>query len=161
MDSRADLLSRAVREHPVVVEPRTGHRCSNGAHAHLGDGRLACWSVPSGRGEGDDPVGCAVDAELVGQPVPTHVAARWSGGRATGSTRSPSFWELWCATEVLAKLADVPMVVLAGAGPVTASPVRRNQVEVHWVVRRFDDLVVAQGLSWALSTSELRTAELT
>ena len=154
MDSRADLLSRAVREHPVVVEARTGHRCSDGAHAHLGDGRLACWPAPWVRCEGDHPVGHAVDAEQVRQPVPTHVAARWSSGGAAGSTRSRGFWELWCATEVLAKLADVPMVVLAGAGPVTSSPVRRNRVEVHWVVRRFDDVVVAQGLSWA-------TAEVT
>ena len=155
MDSRAELLSRAVREHPVVVEAPTGHRCSGGAHAHLGDGRLVCWTVPTVRGEGVPPVGRAVDAELVGQPVPTHVAARWSAGRATGSARSPGFWELWCATEVLAKLADVPMVVLAGAGPVTSTPVRRNQVEVHWVVRRFDDVVVAQGLSWALRSAEV------
>ncbi|GAA2742804.1 hypothetical protein GCM10009868_14200 [Terrabacter aerolatus] len=157
MQARADLLSRAVREHPVVIEARDGHRCDGGTHSHLADGRVVCWVLPAaGLRDADDvcvddlPAARAVDAELSRQAVPPTVAARWqAGGEALDAQR---FWDRWCATEVLAKLADVPMVVLVGGPPVTSSPVRRHGVEVHWLVRRVADVVVAQGLSWATTT---------
>ncbi len=157
MDTRADRLSRAVREHLLVIEARVDHRCQGGAHSYLADGRVVCWVVPPGRRPGpagdvsvdDAPVAHAVDAELGRQPVPTWVASRW---RPHGAMDPQRFWDLWCATEVLAKLADVPMVVLVAGAPVTSSPVRRDGLEVHWVIRRVADVVVAQGLAWATTT---------
>lgn len=153
MEARADLLSRVVREHPVVIEARAAHRCIGGTHSHLADGRVVCWVLPvtgsrtmDGVCVDDLPTAHAVDAELALQPVPERVASRWDAGGAVDPRR---FWDRWCATEVLAKLADVPMVVLVGGEPVTASPVRRHGLEVHWTVRRVADVVVAQGLSWA------------
>ncbi len=157
MDARADLLARAVREHPVVIEARAAHRCDAGSHSYLADGRVVCWVLPSRWGPvgpataggvrvGDAPAAGALDAELGRQPVPRTVASRWE---AHGSADPRRFWDLWCATEVLAKLADVPMVVLVAGAPVTSSPVRRDGLEVHWVVRCVADVVVAQGLAWA------------
>jgi len=155
MDTRADRLSRAVRDHPPVIGPRAGHRCRAGAHSYLGDGRVVCWVVPSLPGPAGDgtavggtdlPLAHAVDAELAGQRVPASVASRWRVAAAADPGR---FWDLWCATEVLAKLADVPMVLLVRRGPVTASPVRWEHVDVHWLVQRVGDVVVAHGLSWA------------
>ena len=146
MDTRADRLSEAVRDHPLVIEERTGHRCVAGAHSYLADGRVVCWVLPSDAQTHDPSLGHAVDAELARQPVPLSVKARWG---ATVVGERDRFWDLWCATEVLAKLADTPMVVLARRGPVTASPVSRSGVEVHWLVRRVDDVVVAHGMSWA------------
>jgi len=156
MDTRADRLSRAVREHGLLIEARLDHRCEAGAHSYLADGRVVCWVVPPGRrpvaeavGADDPPVAHAVDAEHGRQPVPPWVASRW---QAQGAGDPQRFWDLWCATEVLAKLADVPMVVLVAGVPVTSSPVRRDGLEVHWVVRRVADVVVAQGLAWTTTT---------
>ena len=150
MPTRADRLAAAVRDHPLVIEERAGHRCDAGAHSYLADGRVVCWVLPS-LGQPHDPaVGHAVDGELEDQPMPSSVRARW-GGAAAGERRR--FWELWCATEVLAKLADIPMVLLARQSPVTTSPVSRSGVEVHWIVRRVDDVVVAHGMSWTTTTS--------
>lgn len=152
MDTRADRLARAVRDHPLVVEERAGHRCVAGAHSYLADGRVVCWVLPpwSGSGAPADPeVGHAVDAELVLQRVPPSLGERWGGGVAQAPE---DFWDRWCATEVLAKLADVPMVLLARQGPVTRTPARLSGVEVHWLVRRVDDVVVAHGMSWATTT---------
>ncbi|MGO4600059.1 hypothetical protein [Terrabacter sp. 2RAF25] len=146
MDTRADRLARAVRDHPLVIEERTDHRCVAGAHSYLADGRVVCWVLPA-RPSTDEPAQAhAVDAELATQPVPPRLRARWSEALEGGTDR---FWALWCATEVLAKLADEPMVMLVHRAPVTASPVSRGGVEVHWLVRRVDDVVVAHGLSWA------------
>ncbi len=152
MDTRADRLAAAVRDHPLVVEDRAGHRCVAGAHSYLADGRVVCWVLParahpSGPAGGSDPaVGYAVDAEMSLQAVPPAVGARWDAAVAGSRDR---FWELWCATEVYAKLADLPMVLLARQSPVTDSPVRGPGVEVRWVVRRVADVVVAHGMSWA------------
>ncbi len=96
----------------------------------------------------DLPLAHAVDAELAGQRVPASVASRWRVAAADPG----QFWDLWCATEVLAKLADVPMVLLVRRGPVTASPVRRGHVDVHWLVQRVGDVVVAHGISWATTS---------
>ncbi|NUQ31244.1 MAG: hypothetical protein HOP99_00215 [Dermatophilaceae bacterium] len=149
MDTRADRLAAAVRDHPLVVEERAGHRCASGAHSYLADGRVVCWVLPS-PAPGHDPASAhAVVAELALQPVPTTVRARW--GENAGP-EPEDFWHRWCATEVLAKLADVPMVLLAREAPVTTSPVRRAGAEVHWLVRRVDDIVVAHGMSWATTT---------
>ena len=150
MDARADRLARAVRDHPPVLEVRTDHRCGPrgraGAHSYLADGRVVCWVLPSFAEAVDPPLAHAVDAELALQRVPPSVRGRWRSAEVTHPVR---FWELWCATEVLAKLADVPMVLLARREPVTDSPVRRAGVEVHWLVHHVDDVVVAHGLSWA------------
>lgn len=153
MDTRADRLVRAVRDHPLVIEERTDHRCVAGAHSYLADGRAVCWVLPA-RPSADDPARAhAVDAELSLQPVPPRLRERWSGALTEGTDR---FWALWCATEVLAKLADVPMVLLAHGAPVTASPVTRSGIEVHWLVHRVDDVVVAHGLSWATVVDQTR-----
>lgn len=159
MDIRADRLSRAVREHQLVIEARVDHRCEGGAHSYLADSRVVCWVVPPGCRPvaaedvcvDDAPAGHAIDAEQGRQPVPAWVASRW---QAHGAMDPQRFWDLWCATEVLAKLADVPMVVLVAEAPVTSSPVRRDGLEVHWLVRRVADVVVAQGFAWA-STAQV------
>ncbi|WP_256796049.1 hypothetical protein [Terrabacter sp. Ter38] len=156
MLSRADRLGRAVRDHPVVIEARAGHRCDGGVHSYLGDGRVVCWDVPApdaGR-RGTDPdgwLGVAVDAEIRGHTPSPHVVARWG----LETTAPEQFWEMWCATEVLAKLADVPMVLLARQGPVISGPVRRGQLEVHWVARHVGDVVVAHGMAWATTTRDV------
>jgi hypothetical protein len=152
MDTRADRLARAVRDHPLVVEERAGHRCVAGAHSYLADGRVVCWVLPPASGPGgpaDARVAHAVDAELALQAVPPSVRGRWG---ESVDAEPEDFWHRWCATEVLAKLAEVPMVLLARQGPVTTSPVRRSGVEVHWLVRRVDDVVVAHGMSWTTTT---------
>jgi hypothetical protein len=101
---------------------------------------------------GDPPLAHAVDAELALQSVPSGVASRWRG---KGFADEGQFWELWCATEVLAKLADVPVVVLVRRGPVTTSPAHRGHLEVQWLVQRMGELVVVHGLSWATTTPEV------
>lgn len=155
MTGRADLLAQAVRNHPVVIEARLTHRCAGGVgvHSYLGDGRVACWVVPGDPAA--DPahppaVGWAVDAEVVTGPVPLHVAARWHVRDADDPER---FWRHWCATEVLAKLADVPVVLLLRDGPVTLTPARRGTLEVHWMGHRVDDVMVVHGMAWATITS--------
>ena len=169
MDTRADRLSRAVRDHPLVIEARVAHRCEGGSHSYLGDGRVVCWVVPSvpvparaglsggdaasgnreDVGVTDPPLAHAVDAELAAQTVPSSVESRW---RAAGPADAGRFWDQWCATEVLALLADVPMVVLVRRGAVTSSPGHWGQLEVHWLVRRLGDVVVAHGLAWTNTT---------
>ncbi|MEO7447202.1 MAG: hypothetical protein ABI336_02915 [Humibacillus sp.] len=171
MPGRADRLAHAVRDHPVLVGPRSGHACADGAHSYLGDGRLVCWEVPTSEAEDDPVAGRAVDAELVRQRLPDRVGARWSRQDA----EPDAFWLQWCATEVLAKLADIPMVTLVHAGPVTASPVRLGPVEVHWVAHHLTDpgqaasdgspprpevnpgsgVVVVYGFAWAATTPAL------
>jgi hypothetical protein len=160
MTARADLLSRVVRDHPVVIEARLDHRCRGGAgagvHSYLGDGRMACWVVPpaavTGPAEADPPVGWAVDAEVVTQPVPLRVGARWEEHDAADPEQ---FWRHWCATEVLAKLADVPVVLLLRDGPVMVTPVRRGPLEVHWAAQRVGDVLVVHGLGWTSRPTQL------
>jgi hypothetical protein len=167
MSARAQLLARAVRTHPVVIEERGAHRCAGGVHSYLGDGRVVCWQPSpdafvstddSGdAGDHDRPVGWAIDAELRSQPVPVHVAARWreAGAAAQQPGAAERFWPLWCATEALAKLADVPMVVLLRSGPVTASPARRDGLEMHWMVTRTSGVVVVHAAAWTTTTPSL------
>ena len=160
MTARADLLARAVRDHPVVIEARLAHRCrgdaGTGVHSYLGDGRMACWVVPpaaaGGAAEADPPAGCAVDAEVVTQPVPARAQARWHGYDAEDPEQ---FWRHWCATEVLAKLADVPVVLLLRDGPVTVTPVHRGPLEVHWAAHRVRDVMVVHGMAWADRPAQL------
>lgn len=151
MDDRAVRLAQAVRDHPVVVDERASHHCVGGAHSYLGDGRVVCWVVPGGPGGLDGAVGVAVDAELSAQRVPPGVERRWT--EAAGDP--DRFWSLWCATEVVAKLGDVPMVVLAHGRPVVSSPVRTAGLEVYWAVRRVEAVVVAQGVAWATTTDDV------
>jgi hypothetical protein len=89
-----------------------------------------------------DGVRFAVDAELAAQPVPHHLERRWRG-RWGGHS---SFWDAWCASEVCAKLADVPIVVLAAAGPVGCSPVTIDRHTVTYAVEHHDDMVLAYGV---------------
>ncbi|WP_374968544.1 hypothetical protein [Terrabacter sp. BE26] len=152
---RADRLARAVRDHPPVIAARAGHRCRAGAHSYLADGRVVCWVLPEPESPHDRPLAHAVDAELALQPVPPGIDARW---RLAGIPTRGRFWELWCATEILAKLADVPMVLLARRAPVTCSPVVGPRVEIHHVVTRVGEVVVAHGLAWA-TTSEAGPAQ--
>jgi len=69
------------------------------ARSHLSDGRVVAWTGPV-----DTPV--AVDAEI-DRPVPPALAARH--GEA-------GFWERWTRLECLAKLTDVPVVLLQRDG---------------------------------------------
>ncbi|GAA2025987.1 hypothetical protein GCM10009740_14660 [Terrabacter terrae] len=152
---RADRLARAVRDHPPVIGVRADHRCRSGAHSYLADGRVVCWVLPEQESPHDRPLAHAVDAELSRQPVPPGIDARW---RVAGIPTSGRFWELWCATEILAKLADVPVVLLARRAPVTGSPVVDAGLEIHHVVTRMDEVVVAHGLAWA-TTAEAGPAQ--
>ena len=69
------------------------------ARSHLSDGRVVAWTGPVERA-------VAVDAEIE-RPVPSALAARH--GEA-------GFWERWTRLECLAKLTDVPVVLLQRAG---------------------------------------------
>lgn len=96
----AEWLQQAVRQQPAVFtasgEP---HACTERTHSRLADGRLLCWR-PSG------PAGHiqAIDAEIVGQPVPLALARR-------AATEDPNvFWPLWTRAEVRAKLHGIPIV---------------------------------------------------
>ena len=83
-----------------------------------------------------------MDAEMAGQPVPPHLERRWRGGWES----HPTFWDAWCATEVCAKLLDIPIVVLASRGPVGPSPVSLGEHTVTYAVERRGDLVIAFGV---------------
>lgn len=139
----AALLSAAVADHPVVVEPRTLHTCRGGAHSRVADGRLVCWAPPS---DAMSALPVAVDAEMRGQPVPPHLARRWS-------TDEPALvWPRWCATEVVAKLTHTPVVLLLNHPTGQPSPTRHGDVEVHWVVSCVTDLFVAYGVAHTVAS---------
>ncbi|MGL5865284.1 MAG: hypothetical protein ACRCYX_05330 [Dermatophilaceae bacterium] len=104
----AARLVRAVIRHPPSVGPAAGHRCPGGTHSRTADGRVVCWSVPPADGER-----VAVDAECVGAASPPALARRWSIG--------DGFEAAWTATEVVAKLTDIPVLLLARHGPVLTS----------------------------------------
>ena len=129
-------LAAAMRT-PLVIERAADHRCTRGTHSRVADGRIVCWSPERG-----DREAYAVDAEIVGQPVPPHLEARWGGLWAAHE----SFWGAWCASEVCAKLWDVPVVALAARGPVASSPVTLGSQTVTYAVRQEGDLVVAFGV---------------
>lgn len=69
------------------------------ARSHLSDGRVVAWTGPV------EPA-VAVDAEI-DRPVPPALAARHGEQR---------FWERWTRLECLAKLTDVPVVLLQRDG---------------------------------------------
>lgn len=66
--------------------------------SHLSDGRVVAWAGPPGR--------VAIDAEIE-REVPPALA------RTHGPDR---FWERWTRLECVAKLADVPVVLLQRQG---------------------------------------------
>lgn len=72
------------------------------ARSHLSDGRVVAWTGPTGPGA----PAVAVDAEI-DRPVPAALAARHGAA---------GFWERWTRLECLAKLTDVPVVLLQRAG---------------------------------------------
>lgn len=121
-----------------------------GAHSYLGDGRVVCWVVPTTSAadpeDGGPPGGWALDAEVATAPVPRHIGARW---QASTGDDPELFWRAWCATEVLAKLAEVPVVLLVRAGPFLVTPVTRPPFEVHWLARPVRDVMVVHGMAWA------------
>lgn len=69
------------------------------ARSHLSDGRVVAWTGPVGA------VG-AIDAEI-DRPVPPAMAARHGDA---------DFWERWTRLECIAKVTDVPVVLLQRAG---------------------------------------------
>lgn len=113
-------------DHPVRRYAHL-HRCAEGTHSRLADGSTLCWRTPQ------DVWTYALDGELEGQPVPRLLARRW------GTGDPGEFWPRWVVAEVVAKLTDTPVLVLAarGAVPVPAG------LEV--VLAREDDVVVARG----------------
>jgi len=133
----AGVRLREAMRTPLVVEPAATHTCTGGTHSRVADGRVVCWSPPARRGQAH-----AVDAEIATQVVPPHLGRRWRG--LVGA--HDSFWSAWCATEVCAKLLDVPIIVLAAQGPVGASPATVDDRTVTYAVRREGDLVVALGI---------------
>ncbi|MGL5816065.1 MAG: hypothetical protein ACRCZD_17455 [Phycicoccus sp.] len=136
----AARLCRAVVRHPPDIGPAAGHHCAGGTHSRAGDGRIVCWSAPTVHGER-----IAVDAECVDAAPPRALAWYWSrllpgdalGGPADDSAAGPpasatslapggsegrspgGFTSVWTATEVVAKLTDTPVLLLARRGPVT------------------------------------------
>lgn len=122
---------------PLVIERAADHACTRGTHSRIADGRVVCWSPP----RGDDDV-YAVDAEIAAQPMPPHLELRWRGLWDAHD----SFWAAWCASEVCAKLWDIPIVVLAARSPVGSSPVTLAGHTVTYAVRHEGDLVVALGV---------------
>ncbi|MFC7491568.1 MULTISPECIES: hypothetical protein [unclassified Knoellia] len=142
MTDLADARLLEAMRSPLVVEPAASHTCTGGAHSRLADGRIVCWSPPAHEGQTR-----AVDAEIAAQPVPTHLRRRWRGLWDAHD----SFWSAWCATEICAKLGEVPIIVLAARGPVGASPVTIDGREVTYAVRQEGDLVVAYGVSTTTS----------
>ena len=83
----------------------------------------------------------AVDAERAHQPVPPAL------GRSWGSDDPAQVWPRWCATEVVAKLTDVPVVMLLRDAAVLTSPHVLDGRAVHWLVHEVDGVVVAHGMS--------------
>ena len=151
MADDAAALAAAVSSDPVTIEDRAGHSCAGGAHSYLPDGRVVCWVAPLPGAEpaGIQPAGAgvptlryAVDAELVDRAPPAHVAGRWG---VTGDT----FWRLWCATEVVAKIVDRPIITFVTGEPVRLSPHVVEGWRVHWLTVRADEVLVALGIGRA------------
>jgi hypothetical protein len=134
MGSAAAVLSLAVATHPLVIEPADRHTCVAGTHSRTADGRIVCWSVPV-------PAVCAVDAEMVTQPVPAALSRRWA------IADPATFWPRWTATETVAKLVDVPVVVwLRRFGLVDSGGDAGPGGRVALQSRIVGDLVVTQGV---------------
>ncbi|MEO6019167.1 MAG: hypothetical protein ABIP45_02835 [Knoellia sp.] len=122
---------------PLVIERAADHMCTSGTHSRVADGRVVCWSPPRAHN-----AAYAVDAEIAAQSPPPHLEVRWCGLWDAHD----GFWGAWCASEVCAKLWDIPIVVLAARSPVGASPVTRAGQTVTYAVRAEGDLVVALGI---------------
>ncbi len=137
MTTAASARLAAAMRTPLVIERAADHACTRGTHSRVADGRVVCWSPPRGNDEA-----YAVDAEIASQPVPPHLEVRWRGLWDAHA----SFWAAWCASEVCAKLWEVPIVVLAARSPVGSSPVTRASQTVTYAVRPEGDLVVAFGI---------------
>lgn len=103
--SPAEWLEQAVQKEPAgFTTPGEPHMCTEHTHSRLADGRLLCWR-PSGTGG----LHLAIDAELVGQPVPRALARR-------AATDDPlEFWPLWTRAEVRAKLHGIPIIRWLGS----------------------------------------------
>ncbi|MGL4745253.1 MAG: hypothetical protein ACRCXL_12810, partial [Dermatophilaceae bacterium] len=110
----AARLGRVLARHPAVVGPAAGHRCGRGTHSRTADGQVVCWSVPQVGGER-----FAVDAECADVLAPPALTQRWSGPVRAGSLPG-GVVAAWTATEVVAKLTDTPVLLLAARGPVTS-----------------------------------------
>jgi hypothetical protein len=132
----ASELGRLLEESPLLVERADLHRCGHGTHSRTHDGRIVCWEPAAG-------ARVAVDAESVHGRVPP-VVRRLIG-------ESLDFWPTWVATEVAAKLADIPIITwLSTRAPVTSAPVIVEGLQIDWVptsIRGHEDLVVAVGLA--------------
>ena len=133
----ADVLLEDALRTPPVIESAAGHWCVGGTHSRMADDRVVCWSPPQQATET-----YAVDAEIADQPVPAHLGHRWQGE----ARAHRSFWSAWCASEVCAKLLDIPIVVLAARGPVSVSPVLLDGRVVTYVERRQGDIVMVFGV---------------
>jgi len=151
MADDAAALAAAVGRRPVTVGDRAGHTCRGGAHSYLSDGRVVCWVAPlagarpaaaasqgTPESASSPTTRYAVDAELVDRPPPAYVASRWD---ASGS----SFWQLWCATEVVAKIVDRPIITFVTGSPVTDSPAVHDGWVVHWLAEQVDEVLVVVG----------------
>lgn len=122
---------------PLVIERAADHTCTSGTHSRVADGRIVCWSPPRTNDEA-----YAVDAEIASQPRPPRLEVRWRGRWDAHD----DFWGAWCASEVCAKLWNIPIVVLAARSPVGVSPVTHAGQTVTYAVRAEGDLVVAFGI---------------
>ena len=80
------------------------------ARSYLGDGRLVAWRPPQW-----PDVACAIDAELVNNPVPQALHRRFP------VLDRETFWRRWTRLEVCCKVTDTPLLTwLAGRGLDTA-----------------------------------------
>ncbi len=139
---------RLLAESPLLVESARDHVCVAGTHSRTHDGRIVCWEP---RVDGR----FALDAESVRGQVPTIVRRRIGEG--------VDFWPTWVATEVAAKLADIPVITWLTTRPaVTASPVRVDDLRIDWApttIEGHPDLVVAVGLATAIPSRSPRVAD--
>ncbi|MDQ1642765.1 MAG: hypothetical protein QOJ90_2116 [Actinomycetota bacterium] len=94
------LVDYVLRQTEISVTDATDTtRRVSPARSYLGDGRCVSWWPKR-------PVGVrvAVDAEIVGVPVPPALRRRF------GVTDPALFWPTWTAVEVSCKLRDVPVL---------------------------------------------------
>ena len=117
-----------------------GHRCGQGTHSTVADGRRVCWTPTT-------PARVAVDAELAAGPVPPALAARW------GSADPDVVWPRWCWVECVAKLTDTPVLLLARTRPEPGHPDRPVRLgtgptaaRMRWRPDRVADLVLVRAV---------------
>jgi hypothetical protein len=78
----------------------------------LSDGSTLVWRTPQAL----HGMATAVDAELLGQPVPPTLALRFP------DLPRPEFWSQWTQAEVTAKLLDTPILLWLRAHGLKAGP---------------------------------------